>query len=880
MAEAGKVRARGRDDGKKARKAPLLSRNRPPEGMDLQAWQVALRRQFGARQNFALENLGEREFLSDFLVRNPSSGGAYTVTIRGPGLGMNRCTCGDFRSNELGTCKHIEFVLDRLQRKRGAASMLKVAYRPRYSEIWVSYGARREIRLRLAKEAPTGLRQALLQRVARSADVRESTFPLDVTALSELEGWLAQARAAGHSLRISHDVHAMVGERAAARALASVLDSSYPRGAADPGLGDLLQLPALPYQLEGIWFAARAGRVLIADDMGLGKTVQAIGTVRLWQRHAALKRVLIVCPTSLKHQWARELQRFAAIEAQVIEGPPAERARQMANPLICKIISYDSLYRDEKVVQAWAPEALVLDEAQRVKNWDTRAARSVKRLDTRFALVLTGTPMENRLEELLSLVQVVDRHRLGPTWRFLHQHQLRDEAGRVVGYRQFDQFSQTLAPIMIRRRKAEVLQQLPARRDQDLLLPLSAKQREWHDEYAANVARLTHKWRRHGFLSDGDQKRLRAWLQKMRQICVSLRLVDPNVPASEQDGHKIPELLLWLQERLSDPDNKVVVFSSWLGTQELLAEGLAEQGIECVRFNGSVEAKRRDQLVQRFRSDPACRVFLSTDAGGVGLNLQDAAALIVNVDPPWNPAVLEQRIGRVHRMGQTRPVEVLNLISENSIEERIRHLLRFKQAAFDGALDQGASEVVLSGGRLREFMESLEQIVDAPAPQDEGDQVVDSLARGSLPGALSGADVAEMAEGPHAEAGGSDGSRSDQRASSDSAPVPIAPGDVAAAVDAGGAGETDGAGDTDAAGMHAVPSATADPLAQALAPLLQAAGTWLGRIAASVAAPEGSDLVVTDPRSGERKLQLPLPDPALLRQLADLSALLQGQSER
>ncbi len=855
MSKTGKAR----DGGKNARKVPLLSRNRPPEGMDLQQWQVVLRRQFGTRQNFAMENLGEHEFLSDFRVRNPASGGTYTVTIRGPRLGMNRCTCGDFRSNELGTCKHIEFVLDRLQRKRGAKSMLNSADRSEYSEIWVSYGARREIRLRLAKEAPVGLRQALLQRVARSADVRECTFPLEIDAVSELEAWLALARAAGHSLRISHDVHAMVGERAAAQALANVIANSYPLGAADPALRNVLQLPLLPYQREGILFAAQTGRVLIADDMGLGKTVQAIGAVRLWQRHAELRRVLIVCPTSLKHQWARELRRFADIDAQVIEGPPAERARQMANPLGCKIISYDSLHRDEQVVQAWAPEALVLDEAQRVKNWDTRAARSVKRLDTRFALVLTGTPMENRLEELLSLVQVVDRHRLGPTWRFLHQHQLRDEAGRVVGYRQLDQISQTLAPIMIRRRKAEVLQQLPARRDQDLLLPLSAKQREWHDDYAANVARLTSKWRRQGFLSEGDQKRLRAWLQKMRQICVSLRLVDPSLPASEQDGHKIPELLLWLQERLSDPDSKVVVFSSWLGTQELLAQGLAELGIQCVRFNGSVEAKRRDQLVQRFRTEPACRVFLSTDAGGVGLNLQDAAALIVNVDPPWNPAVLEQRIGRVHRMGQTRPVEVLNLISENSIEERIRQLLRFKQAAFDGALDQGASEVVLSGGRLREFMESLEHVVDAPTPQDVSDQVVDSLAV-ELSDALSGADVVSIAENPSAVSRGS--YEPDQRATRDSTPKLVSAGDV---------GSVD---------VQAAPSSSADPLALALAPLLQAAGTWLGRIAASVATPEGSDLLVTDPRSGERKLQLPLPDPALLRQLAELSELLAGQRAR
>lgn len=689
-----KARAAKRSKQVKQPREPQVSRNRPPEGMALPDWQVALRRQFGVRQDFALENLGEQAFLSDFRVRNAASGGDYQVTIRGQALGMNRCTCADFRTNELGTCKHIEFVLDRLSRKPGAKSMLKPSYRPRYSEIWVGYGVQWALRLRLADAVPGALRRALLASVLRGASVTDSVWTLTPPEPAELDRWMALARDGRHSLRISHDAYELVRNLSATAAFKRVLQRVYPGGADDPALAALLALPPLPYQREGIWFAACAGRALIADDMGLGKTVQAIGALRLWQRHADLQRCLIICPTSLKHQWARELARFGGIEAQVIEGPPPERSRQLASPIGCKIISYDSLYRDEKVVRAWAPQALVLDEAQRIKNWDTRAARCVKRLDSRFALVLTGTPMENRLEELLSVVQMVDRHRLGPTWRFLHQHQLRDERGRVVGYQHLDQIGATLAPIMIRRRKHEVLQQLPTRRDQEILLPLTEEQRGWHEGYKEQVGRLVRKWRRHGYLSDGDQKRMRAWLQAMRQVCVSTFLLDET----SDYGHKIPELLAWLEERLVDADNKVVIFSSWLATQELLARGLDTMGVAHVRFHGSLDAKRRDALVQQFRTDPACRVFLSTDAGGVGLNLQDAASLIVNVDPPWNPAVLEQRIGRVHRMGQQRSVEVVNLICRDSIEERIRALIGFKKAAFEGALDGGASEVARGRG--------------------------------------------------------------------------------------------------------------------------------------------------------------------------------------
>lgn len=818
-------------------KEPPLSRNRPPEGMALSDWQVSLRRQFGARQSFEFENLGEQKYLSDFRVRNPDSGGEYQVTIRGHALGMNRCTCADFQTNELGTCKHIEFVLHRLLPKSGALTMLQPNYRPPYSEIWVSYGTQRTLRLRLADHAPSPLRQALLAKITGPLQVHDNLCTLGLTDAADLDRWMDLARQAGHSLRISQDVYRWVQRQASDAAFARVLSAAYPQGAADPGLTQLLALPALPYQCAGIWFAARAGRALIADEMGLGKTVQAIGALRLWQRLAGVQRSLIICPTSLKHQWARELKRFAGIQAQVIEGSAPERAGQLAAPIGCKIISYDSLHRDEALVHAWAPEVLILDEAQRIKNWNTRAARCVKRLDSRFAIVLTGTPLENRIEELLSVVQMVDRHRLGPTWRFLHQHQLRDERGRVVGYQHLDQISTTLAPIMIRRRKADVLQQLPARRDQQILLPLTAQQRDIHDAYQEQLAKLVHKWRRQGFLSDADQNRLRACLQKMRQVCVSTFLLDPH----SDHGHKIPELLLWLEERLADPDSKVVVFSSWLATQELLARGLDAIGVSYVRFHGSLDAKQRDAHVERFRNDPNCRVFLSTDAGGVGLNLQEAASLVVNVDPPWNPAVLEQRIGRVHRMGQQRPVEVINLICTDSIEERIRALIGFKRAVFAGVLDGGASEVLLDRGQLRQFMEGVEAVVEPTAAHAQSEQVVDSLAP-SAP-----ADPIEPSDPPRDA----------------SAQVADASPNVASS------GTIDTPATTVSATNHP------DPLVAALAPLLQAAGSWLGQIALSLRDPAQSTLIVTDPHSGKQSLQLPLPDPAVLRQLADLSEALQ-----
>lgn len=356
---------------------------------------------------------------------------------------------------------------------------------------------------------------------------------------------------------------------------------------------------------------------------------------------------------------------------------------------------------------------VIADEAQRIKNWDTRTARATRQVRSRHAIVLTGTPLENRLPELMSIVQFVNNHRLGPTWQFLERHQLHDDSGRVVGYQRLDEVAATLAPIMIRRRKHEVLDQLPARRDKVLLLPLTPQQRNLHEEGAETVARIVARWKRQHVLSEKDQKRLMAALQKMRMVCDNTFLLDH----ARDHGTKIAELMRVLDEVLAEPEVKVVIFSQWLRSHELIERALQQRGFGYVLFHGGVPGPRRGKLIQQFNQDPDCRVFLSTDAGGVGLNLQ-RASVVMNLDLPWNPAVLEQRVGRAYRLGQHRPVQVFNFVAEASIEQNLLGLLAFKQSLASGVLDGGQKEIHLGGTRLASFMERVERATDnAGAPQ-------------------------------------------------------------------------------------------------------------------------------------------------------------------
>ena len=824
------------------RAEPRLSRQRKPTAMAADDWQRSLRRQFGREQGFELQNEGDAKqapVFSEFRVTNPDSGGHYRVTVRGNQPGDNLCTCLDFATNELGTCKHIEFTLAKLSARRGGKAALANGFALPYSEVYLHHGGQRTLRFRPGAECPPVLRK----RATTLFDVAAG-WALPLTRLDELDAFIAKAGSTAHELRIDERALAFVAQLRDNERRRKLLAEAYPKGAADKGLTKLLKTRLYRYQAEGALFAAGAGRVLLGDEMGLGKTVQAIAAAELLARHVGVRRVMVVCPTSLKHQWQREIVRFTsrpAAEVQVVQGLRPVREQQYRDEAFCRITSYETLVRDADLITAWAPELLIIDEAQRVKNWNTVAARALKRIESSYAFVLTGTPLENRLEELISIVQLVDQYRLGPTWRLLHEHQQFDDAGRVIGYRDLDRIGATLAPILLRRRKADVLAQLPQRMDKTLFVPMTREQRMHHDENGQIVTRIVARWRKTGFLSDIDQRRLQCALQNMRMSCNSTWLLDHETDF----GHKADELVTLLDELFEQPDAKAVVFSQWLGTHEVLMRRLRERGWGHVLFHGGVPGDQRGALVDRFVQDPTCRLFLSTDAGGVGLNLQHAAATVVNMDLPWNPAKLEQRIGRVHRMGQSRGVQVINLVAQGSIEEGMLGVLAFKKSLFAGVLDGGDSAVFMNGTRLSKFMESVDDVTGAMGPAEEAAEAPPGRSvEPDLPMTSAGLTASPLAQPAQQAEPGS------QAASS---PVSEA-----------------------TRGPNPAP---ADPWA----PLLEAGLQWLTALASpqSPGSGEGSGLrITTDPTTGERSVKLPLPDPATAQHLADALTGLLARMQR
>jgi len=804
----------------KPSKEPKLSRTHPPADLSPVDWQRRLRRQFGREQAFGLENLTSEPFFSEFLVSNPASKSSYRVAIRGLGPGGNFCSCPDYSTSELGTCKHIEFTLGRLEKKRGAKAAFARGYQPAFSELYLRNDGRRRIHFRAGTDCPPALREAAANVFDAGLD---GMLPDD--RYDELDSFMVMVSKSGHEFRAYEDALDFIAGRRDAERRASKLEQLFPQGAADPALQTLLKAPLYPYQAEGALFAVRAGRALIGDDMGLGKTIQAIAAMEILARRFGVSRALVICPTSLKYQWQSEIARFAGREgknaARVIGGGRAQRQQDYALDDFCKITNYEKLKPDLDLIAAWAPDLVIVDEAQRVKNWNTIAARALKRIDSPYAIVLTGTPLENKLEELISIVQFVDQHRLGPTWKLLHEHQVKDESGRVTGYRGLEKIGQTLAPIMIRRRKSEVLKQLPDRLDQNLLVPMTEMQMRFHQENADVVAKIVQRWRRTRFLSEKDQRRMTGALQNMRMSCNSTYLLDQET----DHGVKADELAALFDDLFAEPKAKAVVFSQWTRTHDIVIRRLEARDLGYVSFHGGVPSEKRPALVERFRDDPACRVFLSTDAGGTGLNLQHASTL-VNMDLPWNPAILEQRIARIHRMGQARPVQVINFVAKGTIEEGMLSVLAFKRSLSAGILDGAGGEISLGGSRLTRFMKEVEKVTgsmgesEAVTPAEEMANIVT-------------ADAAQSAE--DAELDLDDGAGGTAIARADGAEAP--PCDVGA-----------------------------DPW-QALA---QVGAQFVAALAgANNPHAPAHRWIERDPTTGVQSLKMPLPPPETARRLAD-----------
>jgi SNF2 family DNA or RNA helicase len=419
-----------------------------------------------------------------------------------------------------------------------------------------------------------------------------------------------------------------------------------------------------PYQVKGVSFLMPRHHALIADEMGLGKTVQVILSLRLLFQAGLIHKALIVCPKPLVVNWSRELRMWAPdVPFEVINGDTEQRRAQWrVSNCPVKLVNYELLTRDEAEATAEQVhfDVVVIDEAQRIKSRDSRTALVVRRLNRERSWAMTGTPIENRVEDLVNL------------FSFIHP-------GRIPADTPHKMLPALTSDYILRRTKEMVVKDMPPRVYRDPVLELSPAQREAYD--LAEKEGVIH------LNALGDTITVQHVFElviRLKQIC--------NFDQRTGQSAKLDQLMADMEEVVAS-DRKAIVFSQWVEPLETLARHLEPFGP--LLYHGKVPHKDRQRILDRFQSDKSKHVILmSYGTGSVGLNLQFTNYVFL-FDRWWNPAIEDQAINRAHRLGQKSTVFITRFTSANTIEGRIAEVLDQKRALFTALIEQNGPPISL-----------------------------------------------------------------------------------------------------------------------------------------------------------------------------------------
>jgi len=445
------------------------------------------------------------------------------------------------------------------------------------------------------------------------------------------------------------------------------------------------------YQRTGAAFLQKAGRAILADDMGTGKTLQAITACEA----RGDQKVLIICPNTLKDTWKQEIEKWAGQEAIVVDGPKKKREQAIkqfeAGEAKYLIINYESARLHDELAQIdW--ETNILDEAHKIKNRKAQQTKAVKQYKADRVYLLTGTPMLNRAWELWSLLNRLYPKKFTSFWRFAERYcqvynngwGMQIDPGTKEQEQELREF---LEPIMLRRTKEEVLTELPPKVYHRHLVELKGQQAKIYKQMEREaIAELTEE--------AVAAPVVIAKITRLRQIAISPQLLDKNIGQSA----KFDALMDIIEENCQH--RKIVVFSQFRKAIELFAPKLEEKGIGYAMVTGEVKQKDRAEATRRFQEDPETRVMLATiEAGGLGLTWT-AADMAVFLDRHWTPGINTQAEDRLHRIGQDKSVDIINLVAKNTVEQHIENLLATKAKSFEAIINGKELDITeLFGGQ-------------------------------------------------------------------------------------------------------------------------------------------------------------------------------------
>lgn len=471
---------------------------------------------------------------------------------------------------------------------------------------------------------------------------------------------------------------------------------------------DELKLMPYPFQVIGINFLCDTGKCLLADEMGLGKTAQIIGAAYKLFRQNKAKKALIICPSALKYQWEEEIAKFIDtdkynIECIIIDGTPKQRVdlydyiHESSNYMYV-VINYELVLNDIEYLLEFEWDIIALDEGHRIRNWKSKTSKAIKQLEASYKWCATGTPLQNRPEELFNIFSFVNPKILGNWWKFRKTHIIIGEKfgqpNMILGYKNLGKLHQKISPYMIRRLKKDVAPELPEKIIKNYYVPMYVEQYELHERIWNDLVDLIKEVSRYTVRDENGEivkqhpkaNMTLGMFTMLQEVCDTPELLTMSASKlaqrykiSKNRSPKLKELVAILEEFITSSDNnKAVIFTQFSRMQELIVKEISKLG-KCEIVNGNMNSLEKQTRVQNFKKNPEVRFLVATDAANYGINLEEAS-LLVNFDLPWNPAVWQQRNDRIHRLSSKhKSVNIINLIAKDGIDERILDVLYDKQ---------------------------------------------------------------------------------------------------------------------------------------------------------------------------------------------------------
>lgn len=624
------------------------------------------------------------------------SGGIYRITFHDFDKRTGYCSCPDYRTNKLGTCKHLIWAFKKyghqkemFQGKSQHFPFVEVYLNPLndYRISWYFPG-------RVPEPELSAWLYRFFDQSLTLIPEKEHEFHLFLEKAPEFKQLLIRKEVYEKVEKINrhHFLQQIKKQKS--------LDYS------------IFNRKPYDFQRTGIEFLTFREKALLADEIGLGKTYQAIAAAWFKALHLGAKSCLIICPASLLSHWESEIK--AICNQEVVNLGLRSNRNFIESPkegVYFYLINYEKLSREFEDLMRINFSVLILDEVQRLRNFQTRTTALIREISAPHVIGLSGIPVTNRLTDLYAILSVIEPETVAPLWEFSYKYYYFDpeKENKITGYHHLDELAGSLSEVVLRRTRKDVMKDLPEISYRMIPVMLDADQSIFQDETVSSLQDTLQK----SYLTPYNWQTIFRLITKLRMVADSAFLVQKDT--AEMPKIELLRDLLINKINIKTEKRKVLIFSEWKAVILRIARFLREEEIEFVELHGDIPVSKRPALLEDFSNKAGCKVFLSSETGGVGLNLQ-SADIIINFDLPWTNQQLEQRIGRIERLGQkSGQLQIINLISVPSIESELYALHTSGDSGlndlFSQRSDTGGELVLLA--QIDKIRKLIQNLVDA-----------------------------------------------------------------------------------------------------------------------------------------------------------------------